>query len=749
MARLESPTPLDCLPMRRLLLALLVALITLSLPPARPAHAAPRCFPEAAPAITACIDGPIAAFWERQGGLPVFGYPLGPPYQAGAITVQPFERARLEHHPANPPPYAVQIGRLGAEHLAVRGEPTPPPAPPQPGCRHFAATGLNVCGSFLEAYGRYGLDLGLPGNALAESLALFGLPLTAPRVEPLSDGRSYTVQWFERARFEDHGPAGVRFGLLGRELPAPPPAAAPVAPGGFVQAQGDQLLRLGTPVQLKGVNYYPQGRPWAEMWQQWDGPQIERELRAARDQLGINTVRVLLPYDLFAGATNEGRVDIKKIERLRQLTRIAGDLDLRLIVTLFDFHEGFPAAGTREEALHKAYLRMLIGNFTGDDRILAWDLHNEPDHYKLWAEQGRAPEVLDWLGRMADEVHALAPHHLVTVGMGHYEHLYAAGPDGRRVVDYSDLVSVHIYNAADAARQLAEVRRHTDRPILLEEFGWPSGPECVLAEYTEETQDWFYRTTLAAAQGRVAGVIAWSLRDYVAGPTMRWDTREEHYGLVRADGSLKPAAAHLRAWPGAPLPSLTRVEAPLTVEGLDQPTGIRAPLLIAETGHYLKGAFREAYELLSGRYSFGPPISEPFERIGDRRVVQYYSGALLAYYPEAADTPGFDLLSPAERARRLVLPLGVGEQHLAERGVTARSHEVADEFVQPYERMGGRWRFGAALTPLLEEPINGVTTRVQYFQYGSLIVSPTTGAIEPGPLGTLAWQAQCAATGQR
>lgn len=735
--------------MRRLLLALLVALITLSLPPARPAQAAPRCFPEAAPAITACIDGPIAAFWQRQGGLPVFGYPLGPPYQAGAITVQPFERARLEYHPANPPPYDVQIGRLGAEHLAARGEPAPPPEPPQPPCRHFATTGLNVCGSFLEAYGRYGLDLGLPGNAPAESLALFGLPLTAPRVEQLSDGRSYTVQWFERARFEDHGPAGVHFGLLGRELPAANPAAPVLAPGGFIQAQGDQLLRLGTPVQLKGVNYYPQGRPWAEMWQQWDGPQIERELRAARDQLGINTVRVLLPYDLFAGDTNEGRVDIKKIERLRQLTRIAGELDLRLIVTLFDFHEGFPAAGTREEAIHKAYLRTLIGNFAGDDRILAWDLHNEPDHYKLWAEQGRAPAVLDWLGRMADEVHALAPHHLVTVGMGHYEHLYAPGPDGRRVVDYSDLVSVHIYNAADAARQIAEVRRHTDRPILLQEFGWPSGPACMLAEYSEAAQDWFYRTTLAAARGRVAGVIAWTLRDYAAGPTTRWDTHEEHYGLVRADGSLKPAATHLRDWPGAPLPSLTRVEAPLTVEGLDPPTGSQAPLLIAETGHYLKGAFREAYELLSGRYSFGPPISESFERIGDRRVVQYYSGALLAYYPEAAEAPDFGLLSPEERARRLVRPLGVGEQHLAERGVTARPHEVAGAFVQAYEHLGGRWRFGAALTPLLEESIGGVTTRVQYFQYGSLIVSPTTGAPEPGPLGTLAWQAQCAATGQR
>ena len=83
-------------------------------------------------------------------------------------------------------------------------------------------------------------------------------------------------------------------GLLGREL-SPAGAAAPAArqsmPGNFIQAAGGQLIYQGQPIQIKGVNYYPQWRPWGAMWKGWDGPQIERELRAARDQLGINTVR--------------------------------------------------------------------------------------------------------------------------------------------------------------------------------------------------------------------------------------------------------------------------------------------------------------------------------------------------------------------------------------------------------------------------------------------------------------------------
>ena len=63
------------------------------------------------------------------------------------------------------------------------------------------------------------------------------------------------------------------------------------------------------------------------------------------------------------------------------------------------------------------------------------------------------------LARMADEVHRLAPKQLVTVGMGEYQNLLVPGPDGRRVIDYSDLVSIHLYDAG-AARRQAPRRRH-------------------------------------------------------------------------------------------------------------------------------------------------------------------------------------------------------------------------------------------------------------------------------------------------
>ena len=657
--------------MRRFTLraAAVAALLLAVLPYATPANAAPRCFPEAG--IGDCIDGRIREYWEAQGGLPVFGYPLGPAYQqqteAGPITVQLFERARIEHHPQNQPPYDILLGRLGADALSARGRGAAPPEAPRDGCLHFPETGQNVCEPFLSAYRRHGVDLGQPGVSHAESLALFGLPLTPAQPAVLSDGQTYTVQWFERARFEDHGAQGVLFGLLGRELleagAIHATAAPPTDRGGFIQVSGGQLTRLGRPVLLKGFNYYPQGRPWHEMWYYWDGPQVERELRTAREQLGINTVRVLVPYEIAERGGSRGQVTPEMLGWLREMVQIAGDLDMRVIVTLFDFYEGFAPAGSGEFEENLIYLRSVIGNFIGDDRIIAWDLHNEPDHYSLWRE-GREQQVLDWLGRMADEVHRLAPNHLVTVGMGNYQNFFVPGPDGRRVIDYSDVISLHNYNAADTARQVDELRAASGKPVLLGEFGWPTGPRCLIPGYTEEQQAAVYREALAQAQGRVAGVIAWTMRDFDVGPSRRWDTREEHYGLYRPDGSLKPAAEEFKAYVVEGLPAQFDTSLPLTSRGPNTSGGMHAPMLIRESGFYVKGLFRRAWALLGGQERFGLPVNEAYrfvDETGDDHIVQYFEHAILELNPAAARRPGFAELSEIEQVRRQVIVRSLGK----------------------------------------------------------------------------------------
>ena len=200
------------------------------------AQTSQRCFAETG----FCMAGRIRSFWEQNGGLPVFGYPVtaqheelieGKPFQ-----VQWFERNRLELHPENKPPYDVLLGRLGAVRLEQQGRDwlQLPRGAPRTGCRYFAETGHAACGEILAAWRKNGLEFdGRAGKSEAENLALFGLPLSEPRAETLGDGRQYTVQWFERARFELHPenkpPYNVLLGLLGNELRAsiPPPQPTP------------------------------------------------------------------------------------------------------------------------------------------------------------------------------------------------------------------------------------------------------------------------------------------------------------------------------------------------------------------------------------------------------------------------------------------------------------------------------------------------------------------------------------------
>ncbi|GAC1546672.1 MAG: hypothetical protein NVS2B7_21970 [Herpetosiphon sp.] len=745
-----------------------IPLLLLSLlAPAGPVHATARCFPEVATVITDCIDGRFQTFWEQEGELPVFGYPVGPATpdesRPGRPLMQRFERTTLELHPENRAPYDVLLSRAGVDVLAQRQRDWTTFPKSDPGTAHyFRESGHAIGAQFWGYWSSHGLEFdGRPGFAFAESLALFGFPVSEPQVEvSMTDGQSYVTQWFERARFEYHPelagtPNEVLLGLLGRELhgggvaaghtpPAPTGSALP--PGGFIQATGSQLTRLGQAVQVKGVNYYPQGKPWKAMWDEWNGPQIAREVGLAHTQLGINAMRVLVPYDTEKQAARGGIVTPEQLTHLREVVQVAGNLQMRVIVTLFDFDDSAPVRGSTDEQLRLRYLQTLVGNFVGDDRIMAWDVHNEPDQYDVWL-QGQAPAMLDWLGRLADALHREDPNHLVTVGMSYYEALLRAGPDGRRPIDYSDMISVHSYNSKDLARELDVVRANTNKPMVLEEFGWPSGIACVTHAYSEAAQAQNYRESLAAAMGRTAGVFAWTLRDFDPGPSTRWDSREEHYGLYRINDSLKPAAEPFRDYPASALPSQFQTDLPLTQRAPNPIDGDGAPVSVPGSGHYVKGVFREAYELFGGAGSFGPPITEALVIPGSipkyDKVVQYFTAGALELHPEGGMSPEFPKLERREQIKRLVAPLTIGTEYASGRVTTGGGNEVAALFAPFYRSVRGTWRLGAAISGPLTEQLDGHATTVQYFQNGRLQVNPSTGTIEAGNLGQLVWQARC------
>ena len=176
------------------------------------------------PHITNCIAGRFRQYWEGNGGLPVFGYPISPSQQQssaeGTFLTQFFERNRFELHPENTPPYDVLLGRLGDDELKQQGRDWTTFPKATPGTPHyFAQTGHAIAPVFWTYWSSHGLEFdGQAGTSSAESLALFGLPLSEPQMETNTSGDRVLTQWFERARFEDHGAKGVLLGLLGNEV---------------------------------------------------------------------------------------------------------------------------------------------------------------------------------------------------------------------------------------------------------------------------------------------------------------------------------------------------------------------------------------------------------------------------------------------------------------------------------------------------------------------------------------------------
>jgi hypothetical protein len=216
---------------RSILSAFLLALVLTAM--ARPARAADvRCFTETGQ----CISGRFREFWEQNGGLPVFGFPISSAHNelnretGQAYLTQWFERNRFELHPEQSRPYDVLLGRLGDDRLRRLGvvwQSQPGEAGPRAGCMWFEQTGHNVCDQadglgFRSYWQRHGL-LDPRLDAYGRSLALFGLPLSEAKASlSPTDGQTYLTQWFERARLEWHPDKldeyKVLLGLLGDEV---------------------------------------------------------------------------------------------------------------------------------------------------------------------------------------------------------------------------------------------------------------------------------------------------------------------------------------------------------------------------------------------------------------------------------------------------------------------------------------------------------------------------------------------------
>ncbi len=151
------------------------------------------------------ISALFQRFYNANGGVELFGLPLSGDFDLDGLRVQYFERARFEWHPEfGGTENEVLVSALGRESTAGR---TFPQSGPQPSAIYFQQTGHNMGGGFAGFWFAH------------NGQRLFGYPLSEELQErSADDGRTYTVQYFERARMEWHPELGrVVLGRLGAQ----------------------------------------------------------------------------------------------------------------------------------------------------------------------------------------------------------------------------------------------------------------------------------------------------------------------------------------------------------------------------------------------------------------------------------------------------------------------------------------------------------------------------------------------------
>lgn len=161
------------------------------------------------------IRGKFLVYWDTHGGLQQQGFPISEEMQEKSetdgktYTVQYFERAVFELHPENQSPYDVLLSLLGSfryKQIYPGGAPGQVPNN-ETNSRLFSETGKRVGGLFLGYWNKNG------------GLAQQGLPISDEFNEVSAlDGKTYKVQYFERAVFELHSENQAPYNVLLAQL---------------------------------------------------------------------------------------------------------------------------------------------------------------------------------------------------------------------------------------------------------------------------------------------------------------------------------------------------------------------------------------------------------------------------------------------------------------------------------------------------------------------------------------------------
>jgi hypothetical protein len=299
---------------------------------------------------------------------------------------------------------------------------------------------------------------------------------------------------------------------------------------------------------LIGSNYVPKSAiNQLEMWQEatFDPVEIDIELAWA-EALGMNTMRVFL-HDLL------WQQDVTGFQRrIDQFLTIASRHHIRPLFVLFDScwdplphlgpqHPPIPGvhnsgwvqspgakalADPSQYPRLKAYVQGVVAAFAKDDRLLSWDVWNEPGadnagNYPKEEVPDKTARVTALLPQVFEWAREAKPRQPLTSGVWAVD----TSPDGANLGELqriqlheSDIVTFHNYSWPEFFRRQVGWLKKYNRPVICSEY---------MARSVGSTFD----TVLPIAKEERVGAINWG---FVAGKTqtyLPWESWQHPYIL--------------------------------------------------------------------------------------------------------------------------------------------------------------------------------------------------------------------------
>src|SRR5229473_2268076 len=250
---------------------------------------------------------------------------------------------------------------------------------------------------------------------------------------------------------------------------------------------------------LVGSNYIPANAiNELEMWQAdtFDPKRIDMELGWA-ESTGLNTMRVFL-HDL---PWQQDAAGFKK--RIDTFLQIAAKHHIKPLFVLFDscwdpeprlgkqhaprpgvHNSGWvqsPGAKALQDPAQyprlEAYVKGVVGALAKDDRVLGWDIWNEPDNgnggsYADLEAKNKSELVLALLPRAFAWARAAHPTQPLTSGVwkGNWSAAEKLEPGAKIQIEMSDVISFHSYDKPEVFEKRVLSLQQYHRPILCTEY---------------------------------------------------------------------------------------------------------------------------------------------------------------------------------------------------------------------------------------------------------------------------------------